>query len=176
MATNPFDRTAVQNNQAAPVQNNQAAPAPANQGQAPSTPQFNNGETTAIPQFNNGATGGGEKITDYAGSPLLIRPLRFEAGIQTDYGVTDAMRRSGYCWTGATAAPSTPAWCSPVFWSRPSTATWSPPTRSPWALSDRVPLSRVSPRRGCSTRWRTRHTRMSRSRLARPRAGSNLHH
>lgn len=89
MATNPFGgntATPAQNNQAATAQNTQA---PA-QGQN-TAPAFNNGEANALPQFNNGATGGGEKITDYAGSPLLIRPRRFEAGIQTDYGVTDAI-------------------------------------------------------------------------------------
>ena len=81
MASNPFG-----GNAAATPQTSQA---PA-QGQN-SAPAFNNGETNALPQFNNGDTGGGEKITDYAGSPLLIRPRRFEQGIQTDYGVTDAV-------------------------------------------------------------------------------------
>lgn len=89
MATNPFQNNAAAqgNTQAAAPQNTQAPAA----GQAASAPPFNNGESTALPPFNNGATGGGEKITDYAGVPLLIRPRRFEAGIQTSYGVADAI-------------------------------------------------------------------------------------
>lgn len=86
MATNPFGGNSAP---AQNVQANQGNSAPA-QGQN-TAPAFNNGEANALPQFNNGATGGGDKITDYAGVPLLIRPRRFESGIQTDYGVTDAV-------------------------------------------------------------------------------------
>lgn len=85
MASNPFG---FGGSSAATPQTSQA---PAQTQGQNSAPTFNNGETTALPQFNNGDTGGGEKITDYAGSPLLIRPRRFEQGIQTDYGVTDAV-------------------------------------------------------------------------------------
>lgn len=80
MAVNPFD--------SAP-----ATPAPEAQTPAPqatqAAPSLNNGTQSAppaTPVFNNGSTGGGEKITDYAGSPLIIRPFRYEADVSTEYG------------------------------------------------------------------------------------------
>lgn len=88
MAVNPFGgntNTAPQNN--APAQ--ESTP-PDNTG-GPAQPGFNNADHQATPAFNNGGTNGGEKITDYAGSPLIIRPTKFNKGMKTGYGETDAV-------------------------------------------------------------------------------------
>lgn len=80
MASNPFNQSTT------PAPAASAAPAAS---QASSVPSLNNGATAALPQFNNGASAGGEKLTDYAGQPLLIRPLRFESGFNTSNGPAD---------------------------------------------------------------------------------------
>lgn len=78
---------------AAPAAQPQAMPGiqtnPQSNPQAPAAPAVNLAE-----RFAHGTAGGGDKLLsdDNIGRPVLVRPLALETGIQTSFGLSDAIR------------------------------------------------------------------------------------